>query len=138
MSAWHDKNIACRQHFMEALRFVSPMHIALQQDLYSRLDATYAALMKREISWGTAAERIMKERGEMDLRWAEANQRLQAQRDAAAQAEARQREAAWAAQRQQEIQLQQSFQQQQILNSLNRPRQTNCFYMGNNLNCTTN
>jgi len=149
LSSWHDKNISCRQHFLEATHAVSPMHVGLQQHFWSRLDAVYAALMKREISWGTAAERLMKERGEMDLRWAEANQRLQAQRNAAAQAEARQREAAWAAfsasmaqtnalQQQQQMQLQQSFQQQQILNSLNRTRQTNCFRLGNNINCTTN
>lgn len=142
LSAWHDKNISCRQHFLEALRYVPPIHNALQQDFYSRVDAIYAALMKREISWGTAAERIMKERSEIELRWAEVDQRLQAQRDAAAQAEARRREAAWAAfaasQQQQQMQMQQSLQQQQILNSLNRPRHTNCFYIGNNLNCTTN
>ena len=145
LSAWHEKNISCRQHFLEAIRFISPVHVGLQQNFWSRVDIVYAALMRREISWGTAAERIMRERGEMDLRWAEANQTLQAQRNAAAQAEARQREAAWAAftasmaqanalQNQQQMQLQ----QQQILNSLDRPRRTNCFYMGNNLHCTTN
>ncbi len=149
LSAWHEEHISCRQHFLEALRGMSPVHVGLQQNFWSRVDIVYAALMRREISWGTAAERIMKERGEMDLRWAEANQTLQAQRSAAAQAEARQREAAWAAfsasmaqanalQNQQQMQLQQSFQQQQILNNLNRPRQTNCFYLGNNLHCTTN
>lgn len=106
-----------------------------------RINLLLARLVSNEITWSDfnrlRAENSVDQQGRIA---ATAQRERDANAAAAAQDEDRRRQAVGAAlqnmQAQQQINQQNALQQQQIMNQ-NRPRQTNCQRIGNQMNCTT-
>ncbi len=56
---WHTQNQTCRQRYLEAVRIVSPDAARATSANYAEYDDIYAALARREITWGVANTRFV-------------------------------------------------------------------------------
>lgn len=144
LNAWHSGLLACRAHYAEATQALSFMHVAVQRTIWSRADIVYAALSRREITWGDATKQLSAIRGDATAQFAEADRQLQSLLTAQHSAELDRRQAAAASfaasmdrLNQQAQQRQIQMQQQQMLMEMSRPRTTNCQAFGTQVNCQT-
>lgn len=116
---------------------VHPAYAAVAAETYAAADQQYARLVHRELSWGEyatfSAQRITAFRAAVTR----IDQRIKAELGNAHAYEIQQRQAAAAAFSQWAYQQQVLQQNQQAINAANRPRMTNCQYVGTYLNCTT-
>jgi hypothetical protein len=116
---------------------VHPAYAAVAAETYATADQQYARLVRREISWGdyatSAAQRNTAMRGAL----MRVDQQIKTELNNAHAYEIQQRQAAAAALSNWAYQQQVLLQNQQAINAANRPRTTNCQYVGAYLNCTT-
>lgn len=116
---------------------VHPAYAAVAAEAYAAADQQYARLVRRESTWGEyatmSAQRTTAMRGAL-LR---VDQQIKAELNNAHAYEIQQRQAAAAALSNWAYQQQVLLQNQQAINAANRPRMTNCQYVGTYLNCTT-
>jgi hypothetical protein len=127
----------CRKIELETAAKLSPVLAAIYASGYARSDANYANLVANKISWGeflTERDAIAAQRR---TELAAAAQSIDRHLQQAHNAEIQQRQAAAAAFSQWAYQQQVLQQNQQAINAANRPRMTNCQYVGTYLNCTT-
>lgn len=121
----------CRRLTLEGLASIHPALVTWQSGCYARSDAALVRLVRQEVTYGdhnaAALDRFQRCRSELF----ETAQAIDAQTANAHAYEMQQRQNAARA-------LQQWSYQQSIVQSLNRPRMTNCTYNGPFLNCVTN
>jgi hypothetical protein len=101
----------------------------------------YAGIIQRRITWGDGLKSLRRSNADVIARVRNNEELMVRRMDQRHQAEGEARRQAWGAMadnmaRQQQMQNQQ-FQNQQLLNSINRPRSTNCNSFGNTVNCTS-
>jgi hypothetical protein len=120
----------CRQIVLDAYQQNAPLYVPLHIKYFQDVDAVTVDLIQRKITWGEAhrhwqivASQSAAETAKMSMYYREqitqAHQTELAQRQQVAQA------------------LQQWSNQQQVMNALNRPRTTNCNYIGSQIQCTS-
>jgi hypothetical protein len=130
LSAW-------RAVMLQDFAKVHPAYAAVAAETYAAADQQYARLVRRETTWGEyatmSAQRTTALRGELTR----VGQQIKSELANAHAYEIQQRQAAAAAFSQWAYQQQVLQQNQQAINAVNRPRMTNCQYVGTYLNCTT-
>ena len=140
---YHTELQQCRQILLRAIAQYQPALLEIRLDYYSKNDALFLRLVKKEITWGELVGGVSANFRESAQRSTAALNELNRQNQyALQQAAARQQAAAaallqWSSQ-QQMINQTQNYQQQllnqQIFNS-SRLMQTNCTTLGNTVNC---
>jgi hypothetical protein len=116
---------------------VHPAYAAVAAETYAAGDQQYARLVRREISWGEYATASAQRTTAMRAALVRVDQQIKAELNNAHAYEVQQRQAAAAALSNWALQQQVLLQNQQAINAANRPRTTNCQYVGAYLNCTT-
>jgi hypothetical protein len=116
---------------------VHPAYAAVAAETYVAADQQYARLVRREISWGDYATSSAQRTTAMRAALLRVDQQIKTELTNAHAYEIQQRQAAAAALSNWAYQQQVLLQNQQAINAANRPRMTNCQYVGTYLNCTT-
>ena len=122
--------------FVDGAMVAAPLAMVLIES-YGKADANLLQLVKKQIDWGgyvTKAKAILDERR---LGLLAASRRIEAELNASHQQEMAQRAAAAEAFSNTMYQQQLLNQNQQMINSVNRPVMTNCTHMGFSTNCTS-
>jgi hypothetical protein len=131
-----DARRPCQQLFVEKLGAVHPVLVSPIAEMYAEADADLAAAINKEITVGEfnkrTLERIARFKGEFHRAQSEAISSLSQSHNA----EIQQRQAASQSLQNWLYQQQVLLNQQQAINSMNRPRITNCQYFGNQIRCT--
>jgi len=121
---------ACRKTAADRLTTTTPALVPIVIDDWQQRDELEIALIKKKITWGEfisrAKENAVKAKKEVTLAMQQLGSQLQ--QDNTAELQRRQQAAHNAMQ---------YFQNQQIINDMNRPRTTSCSGFGNMVNCTT-
>ena len=126
----HPRNQPCRQAALEGLSTTTPTIVPIMAGSWERNEEYLIDLIQRKISWGDYV-RHAKENGlEMQREIIAEGQRIDAGLQQSHEAELARRQAAANA-------MVQFSQNQQLINSLNRPTTTNCVGFGNMMNCHT-
>jgi hypothetical protein len=100
-------------------------------------DAVWVKLVHRELAWGGAVQQLADIQTSMTAKGLEVGKEMQAGLEQQHQAEIGQRQAVAAAFGSALQNAGESMQRQQLINSLNRPRTTNCNAFGSSATCTT-
>lgn len=135
--ALHDSIRPCRIEALEGYGKVHPAYVSLYAEAFSRADDDLLSLIQGRITWGQHAKLVQENMVELQAGFAKVSQEINYNLANAHTFEVQQRQAAaqalsaWAAQ-QQQIQAQQN-----IANAINRPRYTQCRYVGVYLQCNT-
>jgi hypothetical protein len=116
---------------------IHPAYAAVAAETYATGDQQYARLVRREISWGEYATSSTQRATAMRVALLRVDQQIKTELNNAHAYEVQQRQAAAAALSNWAYQQQVLLQNQQAINAANRPRMTNCQYVGAYLNCTT-
>lgn len=127
----------CRKIRLEAANEISPLLVAPFADRYALTDAAYLGLVERKLTWGEFFRAIEAARVETKKQYDAVSAQVRRGLEQSHTAEVAQRQRAAAAINQWTYQQQVLAQQQQMLNTMNAPRTTNCQYIGAQLNCTT-
>jgi hypothetical protein len=114
-----------------------PAYAAVAAEAYAAADQQYARLVRREITWGENATASAQRTTALRAELTRVGRQIQAELANAHTYEIQQRQAAAAALSNWAYQQQVLSQNQQVINAANRPRMTNCQYVGTYLNCTT-
>jgi hypothetical protein len=130
LAARFDDATSCRARFLNTISTVRPDLVPIYIDLYSKNAANAAMLVERKITRVEAVRRGQALSSEGRQKINLADREWAADLNAAHQAEMANRQAAANA-------MMQWSAQQQMINSMNRPRQTNCYGFGNSVNCTS-
>ena len=131
----HSLSSVCRKTYLENLAKVHPDFTALVAKQYAERDETLVYIMKNAMTIGEANEVTNKRLSNLQSEWNSVATNIIQQLDSAHQSELQNRQRAAAAMQQWNYQQQQLLQNQQLINSVNRPIMTNCSYIGNNINC---
>jgi hypothetical protein len=121
---------ACRELRYVAWQDTDPVSVSIFRDGDVEENEIYAGLVRRQISWGDAASRLQKTARFTIARVRKNEANMRADAEQSHSAELGRRAVIGAA-------IQQSIAQQQMINSMNRPRTTNCTGFGNSVNCTS-
>ena len=130
LAARFDDATRCRISYLNAISTVRPDLVAVYIDFYSKNATNVAMLVERKITWAEAVRRGQSNSSDGRQKIALADHQWVADLNASHQAEMAQRQAAANA-------MMQWSAQQQMINVMNRPRQTNCYGFGNSVNCTS-
>ncbi|HKM65514.1 MAG TPA: hypothetical protein VJY39_23800 [Acidisphaera sp.] len=134
---WHSAIEQCRHGLLADIQPTLPTIAVVLQTAYAHYDEVLVALMKHQISWGTADQQLVAVRRQGQEALMQASKEIVSQLQQADAAERAQRAAAAAALAQAAAAFSQAAQQQQLINQMNRPAITNCNRFGNMVNCTT-
>jgi hypothetical protein len=132
-----DQLSPCRKVTLQAFANVHPAFVAIVAQSYAESDASYARLVRREISWGGFASDSYARLQATKANVSQMGRQLDGELAQAHQYEVQQRQAALSALSQWAYQQQVVMQNQQMINAMNRPVMTNCRYVGATLNCTS-
>lgn len=127
----------CRQQALEGFGMVHPLYVSMLARWFSENDDLLLKLIKDEITVGEANRLSENKRSERIHEDMDASTQVAQQLQAAHQYELQNRAAAAAALQQWSFQQQLLQQNQQMINSLQRPAMTNCRFVGNQMYCTT-
>jgi hypothetical protein len=125
-----DEATLCRTRYLSALSSARPDLVPIVATSYATNATNVASLVERKITWAEAVRRGQVLSADTRQKIVAANQEWAANLNASHEAEMARRQAAsnamlqWSA-------------QQQMINAVNRPRQTNCTGFGNSVNCTS-
>ena len=128
--ATNPRSQACKKEVADSLMTTTPTLVPIFVDGWQKRDALEIDLIKRKISWGEFITRSREVATSNAKESSAAMQQLGAQLQQSHVAELQQRQQA-------ANNAAQYFQNQQLINSMNRPRMTNCTGFGNMVNCTT-
>jgi len=120
----------CRAGLLITLSAVRPDAFPIFGRAFANGAATTALIVERKITWAESARRTQENMGSLREQAASADKQWIADLNTSNQAELAQRQAASNA-------LMQWSQQQQLINAVNRPVQTNCMHTGSFTNCTS-
>ncbi len=121
---------SCRRNAAESLEPLTPSIVSIMVDEWQRWDTIEISLVKRKISWGEAITKAKNTAIETNKELTGAWEKIDSQLQQSHMAEIQQRQQAFS-------NYMQYLQNQQLINSVNRPRTTNCMGSGNVVNCTT-
>lgn len=130
LASSYDDRSFCRRRLLTVISTVRPDLAPIVAETLAKGSSNVAALVARKITWAEGARRGQALSIEIRQRGASADRQWIADLNASHQAEMAQRRAAANA-------LAQWSAQQQMINAVNRPRQTNCTGFGNSVNCTS-
>jgi hypothetical protein len=129
--AQHPQMQACRKTALESLEPVTPTLVPILADEWDKNEQMLIELVQRKITWGEYVTRGKERTVETTQRLTAAAQQIDAGLQRSYEAEMAQRQRAADA-------MMQFHQNQQLINSLNRPVITNCQGFGNMVNCVSN
>lgn len=127
----------CRQRALEGFSKVHQLYVSMLASWFAENDEHLLKLVKDEITVGEANRISEKRRGQRVKEATGIDSQIVQQLQAAHQYEVQNRAAAAAALQQWSFQQQLLQQNQQLINSLQRPAMTNCQFTGNQMHCTT-
>lgn len=133
--SWHRDVQHCRTQLLEALQKDVPAMAPVFSERYTDLDSVLAQLVQGRLTWGDANQKMVQINKEGQRRIAEVGQRMDVQLRAEHQVEIARRQAIGAALSAAAVQMQQSVQQQRLINALNSPTSTTCDRFGNSVHC---
>lgn len=143
--AIYNEDSQCRKEAIEDVSRIVPSLVPILVDAYRAYDLVTADLIERKISWGEANKRRSDVHSEAMKNLRAGMSRVVEELKMAHSAEISNRRAVinatadslneWGKQQQA---LADRAQKQQLIDSLNRPRSTNCQTIGNMVQCTTN
>jgi len=143
-AAWYDEATLCRGPFLSAVSTARPDLVPIFTDAYGKADARAVLIVERKITWAEAARRSQADLSDARQKIAAADQQWIADLNAANQAEMVNRQAAAAAligaMRQPVYQPPPVYQPAPVpfyAIPTQSPRQTNCYQIGNMLNCSS-
>jgi hypothetical protein len=134
---FYDAIQPCRTIALEGYGKVSPAYVVVIAEHYVKSDENSLALVKRNISYGEHARTFNANSAILDARFAAVGQQINDNLAVSNQMEMQRRQAAGAALLAWSAQQQQVQAQQNIANAINRPRTTQCRYVGVYLQCNT-
>jgi hypothetical protein len=139
--ALHDAAGSCRKARAAIWQTVHPEGAAVQRAVEAPLAEIYAGLVQRQITWGEGIKRFRALGQAVQQQMAEVTNRRVQGIDQRHRAEQERRSQALQTLSNSLIlqgqMQQQQFQNQQLINSMNRPVNTNCTRIGNSVNCTS-
>jgi hypothetical protein len=127
----------CRKLVLQSAGDIHPALVTVMAESYARSDANYARLVTYKISWGEFVTEIEAGLNQRKAQLAQVGASIGKNLNQAHNAEVARYQAASAALAQWGYQQQVLAQNQQAINAMNRPRMTNCQYVGTYLSCTT-
>ena len=142
--AFYNEEANCRSLIIESLTGIAPSMVTIFIQGFQGYDLITADLIERKISWGAANKRKLAVYDETQAKIKEEGSRIDQELQMSHEAELSRRQALaaglsdalteWGKQQQY---LADRLQNQQMINSLNRPVMTNCQRFGNSINCTS-
>ena len=135
--ALHNDMAPCRERLIEDAMNVNPGFIPTMLQFYNGSDLIMVSLMQRKITWGEANKKRSALINDFMAKMQVVGSQIDRELAASNQAELAQRQAALNALSQWANQQQVLMQNQQMINSLNRPVITNCTRYGNSINCSS-
>jgi hypothetical protein len=135
---YHQNYLApCRKIDLETASKLHPALVAILADGYAKSDANIVRLINQQIAWGEFVQENDAIRIDTGSKMVTAGSAIQQNLERGHNAELAQRQRASAAMSNWVYQQQILAQNQQAINAMNRPRMTNCQYVGAYLQCTT-
>ncbi len=135
--AEHNDQAECRMVLIEGLMNSIPGLIPVFVQYYNTNDLILADLIERKINWGAANKRFKASFLELQTQAVSTVKQLERELSASHNSELAQRQAAYNSFRQWNQNQQALRQNQQMIDSLNRPVITDCTRFGNSVNCTS-
>lgn len=132
-----DENTKCRVIGIEGLAKVHPSLVTAVINSHRRVDVIYGKLLAGEINIGEFNRELQQNSAQHQKEWDLAINNINSALANDHNYELQSRQQAAAALQNWSLQQQQIYQNQMMLNNLNRPRTTNCNMIGNNVNCTS-
>jgi len=125
----------CRGIALQGLSKVHPDFVTLYSKWYAENDGLIVQVLKGKITIGEANEIVNKWSAKRDGQYNDVSNGISRQLEGAHQSEIENRKRAGAALQRWSFQQQQILQNQQMINAVNKPRTTNCSYIGNTVSC---
>lgn len=135
--AIHNEGALCRERAIEDLIKIVPNVIPALVQSYHDGDLIMVDLIQRKITWGEANKRRLALKDQLIAKLQMISAQIDRELSVSHQAELAQRQAALNALSQWAYQQQVLMQNQQMINSLNRPAITNCSSYGNSIHCSS-
>lgn len=135
--ALHNDMAPCRERLIEDTMKITPGFIPTMLQFYNGSDLIMVDLMQRKSTWGEANKRRSALINDFMAKMQVVGSQINSELAASNQAELAQRQAALNSLSQWANQQQVLMQNQQMINSLNRPVITNCTRYGNSINCSS-
>lgn len=135
LSERHAMVVPCRQHAFEQLSSSFPKAVPILIELAAAADQRLLDLAQRKITWGEYVSKGKRILEEAQVRLVVARQQTIERLDAAHQQEMINRQAALNAMSKSLATTAQYYQNQQVINNMNRSVMTNCTTVGNTVNC---
>lgn len=131
----------CRQISIDMVNKLSASYAPILVDRYAKTDAVYASLVTQKATWGDANKALAAIEADASTRMTAAMAETKAALNASHQAELNRRAQAAQALGASMVTMSNNMaiqqQNQQMINAMNRPRTTNCQYVGAMLQCST-
>jgi len=127
----------CREKNLTNMANIHPDFVSIYAEWYAQYDEEFLILLEGETTIGEVNKLRKKRLSKQATQWNAVTNKIDQQLGKAHQSEMAARERARAALQQWNYQQQQIQQNQQIINSMNRPKMTDCHFMGNDISCTT-
>ena len=134
---FHNEIAICRQQLITDQMSVNPGAIPILTNSWQEFDSALADLITHKITFGEANKRATAIFANQKTKLVAQFDQLLRDLSTAHYAEIQQRQAAFLALAQWSQQQQMLMQNQQLINSLNRPVMTNCYRVGNSVQCTS-
>jgi hypothetical protein len=127
----------CRKLSLETAARINSAIVSVLASTYTKSDANYANLVTYRITWGEFVTQSAALLAQRNAELAEVGREIQRGLEQSHNAEVSRRQAAASALSTWAYQQQVLIQNQQMINTMNQPRMTNCQYVGRMLNCTS-
>lgn len=135
--SWHNDRARCRVIRIEGLMNSVPGLVPSTVEHYYDTDLVLADLIERKITWGEANKKFHALNLEFQQKWTQIAFDFMKELTASHQAELAQRQAAYNSLQQWRQNQEVLRQNQQMIDSLNRPVITDCTRLGNSVHCTS-
>lgn len=135
--AFLDENTKCRVIGIEGLSKVHPSLVTTVINSHRRVDVIYGKFLAGEFNIGELNRELEQNSSQFQKEWDMAISNINSSLANDHNYEMQSRQQAAAAIQNWSLQQQQIYQNQMMLNNLNRPRTTNCNMIGNSVNCTS-
>ena len=133
----HNELAICREEGIKAHMDINPGGIPVLVQSWQDEAFILSDAISRKITIGETNKRMTANRNERIQKYTEQLKQLDRELTSAHYAEAQQRQAAFFALAQWSQQQQMLMQNQQMINAINRPVTTNCYRIGNSVQCTS-
>lgn len=135
--AWRSNIATCQTALNNSVQNFAPAFLPTLVESQNAQDAVWVKLVHSELSWGSAVQQLADIRTTYQEKGQQVIKEMTADLKHEHEAELAQRQAVANAFAQAARDFQEQQNEQQLINSLNRPRTTNCSAFGNSATCTT-